>query len=96
MSLRNHLLETGAQFEARDGHVAQQHRDQQDADHERQAVVEHHTLQQVAAARIEVIEILDNWHHAFFHATHVGFASLLFLFARGQGPLTQTAGADQQ
>ncbi|MCY1434345.1 hypothetical protein D9M71_504040 [compost metagenome] len=72
VSLRNHLLEAGSQLEARDGHVAQQQRDQQDADHERQTVVEHHTFQQVSAARIEVLEILDYRHHAFFHATHLG------------------------
>ncbi|MCY1423566.1 hypothetical protein D9M71_392810 [compost metagenome] len=79
MALGNHLLEAGSQFEPGHGHVAEQQGHQQDDEHERQPVVEHDTLQQVSAARIELFERPDYRHLDIFHRTHDGSPRVLFL-----------------
>ncbi|MCY1355369.1 hypothetical protein D9M69_417890 [compost metagenome] len=96
MTLGNHLLEAGLELQAGNGHVAQQQGHQEDAGHERQPVVEHQALEQVAALRIEVFQIPDYRHRALFNAAHDRVASLLFLFSASQGALGNAPRAYQQ
>ncbi|MNZ45171.1 hypothetical protein D3C78_628150 [compost metagenome] len=95
MALGNHLLEARLQLQPGHGHVAEQHGHQQDAEHERQTVVEHDPFEQVAAACVEILEIPDYRHYAFFHRTHEGSPLYLFLFRSDKRPLSQATVADQ-